>query len=71
MVDGLGTALGGMISLVVFIAVLAVLVAVNLLLVTLKLCGVLILSWWWLAGFLPAVFLLLIFIAGIMKIFEN
>ncbi len=64
MVEGIGSALAGMFFVLIFFA----LFAVNILLLILKVCGVLLLSWWWIIGFMPAIIFIAIFIAGILSI---
>lgn len=64
---------GMFISFIVWIMFIAALAA-NILLIILKLCGVLLLSWWWLVGFIPAVcivgLIIAIFCAGVLALFD-
>ena len=52
-----------------FIAFVAALV-VTVLAVALKLCGVLLLSWWWVCAPVPALVLLVVIIAGLGALFD-
>ncbi len=52
------------------LAILVALVVFNLALIVLKLFGLLLLSWWWIVGFLPAVFLLFVLVKGIRAVLK-
>lgn len=64
-----GSDLGGALGGGIIIFVLGILLAFNVLLLVLKLCGVLLLSWYFIFGFVPVILISVIFGIGIISIF--